>query len=264
MSLKNEGQQKLIEEFPLKVGFPKLAGQFYLLHHHCEWEKSCISVGRSIPAVVKLFKDAYTKYNGLKARGLYLIDIVSPPDSAKLRFAKSERDHERSSFSSTVGWYLEELLKHDKVLPPGFKSCDAPQDEGYGSHSSCGHCHDGFVYNLKEVYAKKRDLYRERAITDPRQASIAPPADPDRKLYIIRTGMDGSPLELVKKQDSYFSDGLFFCHATPLDLPEDLVAWVNEQKRKEEAERKAWELENEERILKNQREELERIRAFFK
>ena len=263
----NAGQQKLIKDYPISVGFPRLAGRHLMLDWTSYHTKHCAAVAKAEPALVTEFNVAIGRYNDAKPVAAFQIDIVAPPEEMQLASAKAMRKTDMSMFESFVADKLTRLLKADGALPPGFKMC---KNTVNGEHSyDCIDCHQGFLYNHRRLYEAKRDLYWEIG-SGPyvrfKHPSVAAAPDPDRNLFVARTGMSDSVLVQVFKKDYAFwhsQEVLFFCHATEISIPPailELRAQKDEDmKRRDEL----YDQGQRERFEKERAEALANARRFF-
>lgn len=264
----NAGQKALIEEFPIPVSFPTFQGRHLMLHWSSYNERSHVALGRDMKQIFLEYGAAVARERDAKAEALYQIDIVAPPEEMQLASAKTMRKLDISGFSHFVSRRLLTLLETDGALPPGFKRCEEPADE-YGNHSSdCEKCHDGFLYGLPKLYREKKDLYREmqfNGYTQLKRASRAPLADPDRNLFAVQTGSTSKVLLQVFKKDygCTWGDTLFFCHATPMSVPNEIIRVRADMDYERKVQKERIEKESEARRLEAQKAAIERARRFF-
>jgi hypothetical protein len=265
----NEGQKKLIEDYPIHVGFPKLAGRYLLLDWDSYHTKHCAAVAKTEPALVTEFNVAIGRNNDARPVAAYQIDIVSPPEEMQLVAAKAIRKHDIAMFESFVAHKLAMLLKTDGALPPGFKQCKRVVREGGEHPYNCTDCHQDFLYNVRRLYETKRDLYHEIGsgyYIQFKRPSSAPACDPERNLFVVRTGMSDSVLvQVFKKEYAFWSsqEVLFFCHATEIPMPPAILE-LRAQKDEDLKQRDAlYDQAQRERYEKDKAREIAHARRFF-
>lgn len=197
---------------------------------------------------------------GVEVRGVWHCDIVAPPQNVVDTFAEQKFRSELASFRSSLRFVIDDYAKA-KPLPSMISTCQAykpnpvffvddedadgnptswrpPDEHEVKYHSYCLNC-DGEMYNfvgcdVEDLFLKHADTLenhlrpplRKLKPEKPKQRpvlSVAPPADPNRSLYVAwpRHGdhSSGNVVELVDEEMLKFlpflqeyNSPLFFFH----------------------------------------------------
>lgn len=255
--------EQAMERYPLRVYFP-MPGEYRLLIIHTENEQQQFLLAKSEEGLRRLLQ-VFIKRERFAptVRELWHIEMVSPPQQIKEKYAQSKYDWEFSMFRRTLGSAAEDFLKNN--LPAPMRPCKkyVPDMEQLGSeiiddsdrkyHICCKTC-DGikvvFYTDVEELFLKKYDLYEKLAgvgrpppsklvkktITPRALDPLAKDPDLDRTIYIATPHYgphsSGNVIEELKK-DYISTDGfpLFFFQGEKLcSVPPWAKALVDEQR----------------------------------
>ena len=282
--------QELIDRHPLRVQFPSLSGEYYLLVWWTHNDQHHVAVARTPEKVEMMFRRMLTsegRYDGridwqeAEPRRFYRVNIVAPSQEMRLRFARAQQEHEVRSFGDWIVSSMRILEDADEPLPSGVKKCPKfklPADYEGGKpdrwtrdrHYDCINCRETFVFNVEDFYPRMRETWlKERGYHERVEGgeSKAPEALPGQKLYEVRDAhghhSDGTVVGEVLPDQEYFDRIKFFCHAEELPLPEEMVQlrakmdaqWENTKKRRE--------AEHEANMDRAEKEAVAKLKAIF-
>lgn len=255
----------LLEQHPLPVKFPTLTGRYFMLVWWSHNEQHHVIVGRTRKGVIDTYltiirqrkHDRLSEWNDAEPRRFYEIEIVSPTRAMRVAYAKNQHRFEFEAFRSWLSTTADQLKPE---MIPGVSPCPGyagKEDEGdpwmVETHYDCKNCERGYTADWEQMYLKLREKYLPHSYHSrgAAKASVARLPRKGEKVFTVqdRHGhhSDGTIVqEVPKKHGGWFQEVKFFCHATELPLPEEVVAgrraeddyWEKVRKGREEEDRR--------------------------
>lgn len=273
--MKLEDHIDILKEYPFKVQYPR-GGSLYFLIWWTDYDRGHALAASSEERIETMLRRVYAKEgSSVKLLDFRHAEIVAPPPEVKRLWALGKLNDDLNQFR----WYVGTLFRTasskddpvkkdavrckvycDKYSPPEEQAERAKQDK---DHSSCINCFGGWLpkgHTVESLYLLKRFEPRRFPGTreiqnrppdpkrkDPFFESIAPEADPKRKLYALAQHFGDHSSGLMVEEVG-FEDDLshrfpvtFFFHGEKLKIPErflDIQKTARADRAREEKEKK--------------------------